>query len=48
MKSLSNLEFTLEVKKTAEKILSLSSDLSLFPKLKKEVNLRKKELFSLA
>jgi len=48
MKSLSNLEFTLEVKKTAEKILSLSPDLSLFPKLKKEVNLRKKELFSLA
>jgi ATP-dependent DNA helicase RecG len=48
MKSLSNLEFTLEVKKAAEKILSLSSDLSLFPKLKKEVNLRKKELFSLA
>ena len=48
MKSLSNLEFTLEVKKTAEKIISLSPDLSLFPKLKKEVNLRKKELFSLA
>jgi ATP-dependent DNA helicase RecG len=48
MKSLSNLEFTLEVKKTAEKIISLSPNLSLFPKLKKEVNLRKKELFSLA
>ncbi len=48
MKSLPNLEFTLEVKKTAEKILFLSPDLSLFPKLKKEVNLRRKRLLSLA
>jgi len=47
MKSLSNLEFTLEVKKTAEKILSLSPDLSLFPKLKKEVSLKKKAILSL-
>lgn len=47
MKSLSNLEFTLEVKKTAEKIISLSPDLSFFPRLKKEVNLRRKDLFFL-
>jgi len=48
MEHLKDLKLTSEVKKTAEKILNFSKDLSLFPNLKKEVVKRKKELLTLA